>query len=119
MWFYKYSLCSASTTIVSGSLAERTYVHTYIIYAILMTTCIYPIASSWIIGGGWLSELGFHDAAGAGYIHMLGGMCGLVGTSLLGPRSGIFDKATVNKLVKAANKRKNNNNMFEKKKDNK
>lgn len=102
-WFYKYSLCSASTTIVSGSLAERTFVDTYIIYSVLMTTIIYPIASSWILGDGWLSRLGFHDAAGSGYIHMLGGVCGLVGTSLLGPRSGIFDKTSVNKLVKAVN----------------
>jgi ammonium transporter, Amt family len=53
-WFYKYSLCSASTTIVSGSLAERTYVDTYIVFAILMTTIIYPVSSSWVIGGGWL-----------------------------------------------------------------
>ena len=102
-WFYKYSLCSASTTIVSGSLAERTFVDTYIVFAVLMTTVIYPIASSWVLGGGWLHELGFHDAAGAGYIHMLGGLAGLVGTALLGPRSGIFDKTTVNKLVKQAN----------------
>jgi ammonium transporter, Amt family len=105
-WFYKYSLCSASTTIVSGSLAERTFVDTYIIYSVLMTTVIYPVASSWILGDGWLSRLGFHDAAGAGYIHMLGGVCGLVGTSLLGPRSGIFDKTSVNKLIKAVNERK-------------
>lgn len=102
-WFYKYSLCSASTTIVSGSLAERTYVDTYIVYAFIMTTLIYPVSSSWILGEGWLHKMGFHDAAGAGYIHMLGGVSGLVGTVLLGPRSGIFDKATVNKLVKAAN----------------
>ena len=105
-WFYKYSLCSASTTIVSGSLAERTFVDTYIIFSVLMTTIIYPVASSWILGDGWLSRLGFHDAAGAGYIHMLGGVCGLVGTSLLGPRSGIFDTSSVNKLVKAVNQRK-------------
>ena len=71
-----------------------------------MTTLIYPIASSWILGEGWLYEIGFHDAAGACYIHMLGGVCGLVGTLVLGPRTGIFDKTTVNKLVKAANKRK-------------
>jgi ammonium transporter, Amt family len=53
-WFYKYSLCSASTTIVSGSLAERTFVDTYIVYTILMTTLIYPIGSSWTLGEGWL-----------------------------------------------------------------
>jgi len=71
-----------------------------------MTTIIYPVASSWVLGDGWLQRIGFHDAAGAGYIHMLGGVCGFVGTSLLGPRSGIFDKTSVNKLVKAANQRK-------------
>lgn len=102
-WFYKYSLCSASTTIVSGSLAERTYVDSYIVYTILMTTLIYPIASSWVLGDGWLNQINFHDAAGAGYIHMLGGVSGFVGTTLLGPRSGIFDKTTVSNLVKAAN----------------
>jgi Amt family ammonium transporter len=106
-WFYKYSLCSASTTIVSGSLAERMFVDTYIVYAALMTTIIYPVSSSWTLGEGWLYQLGFHDAAGAGYIHLLGGSCGLIGTILLGPRSGIFDKTTVNKLVKAANMKRN------------
>lgn len=105
-WFYKYSLCSASTTIVSGSLAERTFVDSYIVYTILMTTLIYPIASSWVLGDGWLKMINFHDAAGAGYIHMLGGISGLVGTSLLGPRSGIFDKRTVSNLVKAASEKK-------------
>lgn len=49
-------------------------------FTILMTTVIYPIVSSWIIGDGWLHELGFRDAAGAGYIHLLGGVCGFVGT---------------------------------------
>jgi Amt family ammonium transporter len=85
-WFYKYSLCSASATIVSGSLAERTFVDTYIMFTVLMTSLVYPIASSWVLGGGWLKQLGYHDAAGAGYIHLLGGMSGLVGTLLLGPR---------------------------------
>lgn len=75
-----------------------------------MTTIIYPIASSWILGEGWLKSIDFHDAAGAGYIHLLGGVAGLVGTILMGPRSGIFDnKTTVNKLVKAANQKRMQN----------
>ena len=71
---------------MSGSLAERTFVDTYIIYTVLMSAIIYPVASSWVNGDGWLNQIGFHDAAGAGYIHMLGGIGGLVGTVLLGPR---------------------------------
>lgn len=90
-WFFKYSHCTTCITIVSGSLAERTFVDTYIIYAVLMTTIIYPVAHSWIHGEGWLNKLGFHDEAGAGYIHLVGGVGGFVGTMLLGPRLSIFD----------------------------
>jgi ammonia channel protein AmtB len=71
-----------------------------------MTTLIYPIASSWVLGDGWLKYINFHDAAGAGYIHMLGGVSGFVGTTLLGPRSGIFDKKTVSSLVKSESLKK-------------
>ena len=76
-------------------------------FTVLMTTCIYPIASAWTVGGGWLKELGFHDSAGAGYIHLLGGVCGFVGTSFLGPRIGIFeDKQKKNiKLAELKTKR--------------
>lgn len=104
-WFYRYSLCSASTTIVSGATAERIFVDSYMIYAILMSSIIQPVVAAWT-NGGWLNELGFRDAAGSGYIHLIGGVCGLVGTSILGPRAGIFDKTTVNKLVKAASLKK-------------
>ena len=90
-WFYKYSHCVTCITIVSGSLAERTFVDTYILYAVLMTTIIYPVSSSWIHGGGWLHQLGFRDEAGSGCIHLVGGVGGLVGTVLLGPRWSIFD----------------------------
>lgn len=99
-WFYKFSLCTTSSTLVAGSLAERTYVDTYIVFSALMTAIIYPISSSWVIGNGWLYNLGFHDASGAGYIHMLGGVAGLVGTVILGPRVGVFDQSLTSKLVK-------------------
>jgi len=60
------------------------------IFTVMLTGIIFPIASSWTWGGGWLYVLGFKDFAGAGVIHMLGGVCGLVGTVILGPRLGKF-----------------------------
>lgn len=67
------------------------HVSTYMMFTLVMSGAIYPIAASWCLGGGWLNALGFVDAAGAGYIHMIGGVSGLVGTIILGPRFGIFD----------------------------
>eukprot|EP00347_Sterkiella_histriomuscorum_P006219 403353608 len=89
-WIFQYSVCSNITTIVAGSLAERTFVDTYMFFAMLMTSIIYPIVASWTIGGGWLSLFGFIDFAGAAYVHLLGGCCGFIGTIILGPRLGIF-----------------------------
>ena len=53
-WLFQFSFCSTSATIVSGSLAERTYIDTYIVFSFLMGAIVYPVASSWVWGGGWL-----------------------------------------------------------------
>jgi len=53
-WIYSFSFCASCNTLVSGSLAERTYMDTYVIYSMLMTGFIYPIAAGWAWGGGWL-----------------------------------------------------------------
>ena len=55
-----------------------------------MSGIIFPIASSWVWGGGWLEILGFRDFAGAGCVHLIGGFGGLIGTIILGPREGVF-----------------------------
>ena len=52
----------------------------------------YPIEAHWIWGGGWLANLGFHDYAGSCAIHMVGGICALIGAAFLGPRIGKFKK---------------------------
>ena len=77
---------------MAGSLAERTFVDTYMFFALLITGFVYPVAAAWIWGGGWLKVLGFRDFAGAGVVHLLGGVCGMVGTIILGPRLGVFGK---------------------------
>lgn len=92
-WLFQFSFCSTSATIVSGSLAERTYIDTYIVFSFLMGSIVYPVASSWVWGGGWLQELGFVDFAGCAVVHELGGFGGFIGTIILGPRIGFYDES--------------------------
>lgn len=56
-----------------------------------MSSFIYPVVVGWVWGGGWLYQRGFHDFAGSGAIHMLGGIAGLVGAIIVGPRFGKTD----------------------------
>ena len=84
--------CATAATIVSGSMAERTKFSAYCLYSLCISLFIYPISGHWIWGGGWLAEMGFHDFAGSTCVHMVGGVCALVGASILGPRIGKYGK---------------------------
>jgi len=81
---------ATAATIVSGAMAERTKFNAYIVFSIAVTLIIYPVSGHWIWGGGWLSELGFHDFAGSTVVHSVGAWVGLVGASTLGPRLGKY-----------------------------
>ena len=84
--------CATTATIVSGAMAERTKFISYCVYSGVISALIYPIEAHWIWGGGWLSQIGFHDFAGSCAIHMVGGISALVGAAILGPRIGKFTK---------------------------
>ena len=84
--------CATSATIVSGAMAERTKFSAYCVYSAAISLLIYPISGHWIWGGGWLSQLGFHDFAGSTAVHMVGGICAMIGAKILGPRIGKYDK---------------------------
>lgn len=84
--------CATAATIVSGAMAERTKFSSYCIYSLIISAVVYPISGHWIWGGGWLSQLGFHDFAGSTAVHMVGGVAALVGAKILGPRIGKFSK---------------------------
>ena len=84
--------CATSATIVSGAMAERTKFSSYCIYSLIISALIYPISGHWIWGGGFLSQLGFHDFAGSTAVHMVGGIAALVGAKILGPRIGKYSK---------------------------
>mgnify|MGYP002677836212 CR=1 FL=1 len=92
--------CATTATIVSGAMAERTKFLSYCIYSAVISALIYPIEAHWIWGGGWLSQLGFHDFAGSCAIHMVGGISALIGAAMLGPRIGKFTKDKAGKITK-------------------
>ena len=92
--------CATTATIVSGAMAERTKFLSYCIYSGVISALIYPIEAHWIWGGGWLTQLGFHDFAGSCAIHMVGGISALIGAKILGPRIGKFERDAQGKVVK-------------------
>ncbi|MBR1558821.1 MAG: adenylate cyclase, partial [Clostridia bacterium] len=94
LWAYaifQTVFCATSATIVSGAMAERTKFSAYCVYSAAISLFIYPVSGHWIWGGGWLAGMGFHDFAGSTAVHMVGGVCALIGAKLLGPRIGKYD----------------------------
>ena len=87
---FQTMFCATTATIVSGAMAERTQFRSYLIYCILISAIVYPIAGHWTWGGGWLSRLGFHDFAGSAIVHSVGGWLALTGAAAVGPRLGKY-----------------------------
>ena len=92
--------CATTATIVSGAMAERTRFISYCVYSAVISAVIYPIEAHWTWGGGWLAQMGFHDFAGSNCIHMVGGICALIGAAMLGPRIGKYEKDENGKIIK-------------------
>ena len=92
--------CATTATIVSGAMAERTKFISYCAYSAIISGLIYPIEAHWIWGGGWLAQMGFHDFAGSCAIHLVGGVCAIIGAKILGPRIGKFTKDKSGKITK-------------------
>lgn len=95
LWAYvifQTVFCATSATIVSGAMAERTKFSAYCVYSAAISLLIYPISGHWIWGGGWLAQMGFHDFAGSTAVHMVGGICAMIGAWILGPRIGKYGK---------------------------
>ena len=89
--FFQTMFAATAATIVSGAIAGRTKYSTYVIFSIVMTAIIYPIAGGWQWqGSGWLTELGFIDFAGSSIVHAVGGFAALVAAYMVGPRIGKF-----------------------------
>ncbi len=92
-WVFQCAFVIAVISIVSGAVAERIKFYAYILFIVVMTGLIYPIAGHWVwSGGGWLGKLGMVDFAGSAVIHALGGFAALAAAMALGPRLGKFNK---------------------------
>ena len=90
-WFFQFAFACTPASIASGSLAERVSIHNYLVFSFCITGFIYPIIVAWTWGGGWLAAMGFADFAGSGVVHLTGGIAGLTGAAICGPRLGRFD----------------------------
>ena len=102
-FIFQTVFCATAATIVSGAMAERTKFSMYFMYSMFISAIIYPIEGHWSWGGGWLSEMGFHDFAGSTVVHLCGGMLALAGAMILGPRVGKYDKDGKSKAIPGHN----------------
>ena len=89
-WFFQMVFVATAASIVSGTLAERIKLLPFMIFTVILTGFIYPIAGSWKWGAGWLDAMGFQDFAGSTLVHSVGGWCALTGALILGARKGKY-----------------------------
>ena len=89
-FFFQVVFVATAMSIISGAVAERMKLWSFLLFAVVMTGFIYPFQGSWSWGGGFLSDAGFIDFAGSGIVHMCGAAAALAGVLLLGPRNGKY-----------------------------
>ena len=89
-WFFQMVFVATTASIVSGAIAERVKLWTFLVFTLVLTALIYPIVGAWTWGGGWLAELDFQDFAGSTIVHGTGGWAALAGVIVVGPRLGKF-----------------------------
>ena len=98
MFLFAAVFMDTAATIPTGALAERWRFSSFLVFAVFMSTVLYPLYGNWVWGGGWLASLGRNcglghghvDFAGSSVVHMTGGVTALAGAIVLGPRAGKF-----------------------------
>jgi len=89
-FLFQGMFAATAATIVSGAVAERIKLGPFLIFSAIYVALVYPFVGSWVWGGGWLAEMGFHDFAGSTLVHSVGGWGALAGIMLLGARKGKY-----------------------------
>ena len=91
-FFFQMVFVATAMSVVSGAVAERKKLWSFLIFSAIFAGIIYPLEGAWTWGGGWLSQLGFFDFAGSGIVHMAGASAALAAVLIIGPRDGKYDK---------------------------
>ena len=89
-FIFQAMFAATAATIVSGAVAERIKLGSFLVFTTIYVAFIYTIAGSWKWGGGWLDAMGFYDFAGSTLVHSVGGWGALAGIIVLGPRAGKY-----------------------------
>jgi Amt family ammonium transporter len=97
-FLFQAMFAATAATIVSGAVAERIKLSSFMIFSTVFVALVYTIAGSWKWGGGWLDARGFYDFAGSTLVHSVGGWGALAGVLLLGPRLGKYVKGRMNPI---------------------
>ena len=97
-FFFQVVFVATAMSIVSGAVAERMKLSSFLLFCIVMTGLIYPIQGYWKWGGGFLDAAGFQDFAGSGVVHLCGAAAALAGVILLGARKGKYEDGKINAI---------------------
>ncbi len=89
-FMFQGMFAATAATIVSGAVAERIKLSSFMVFSAVYVALIYPFLGSWCWGEGWLYAMNFHDFAGSTFVHSVGGWAALAGVIFLGPRSGKY-----------------------------
>ena len=101
-FFFQVVFVATAMSIVSGAVAERMKLWSFLAFAVVLTGFIYPVEGYWKWGGGFLDKLGFLDFAGSGVVHLCGASAAIAGVLLLGARKGKYEDGRV-KAIPGAN----------------
>ena len=102
-FLFQGMFAATAATIVSGAVAGRIKLTSFMLFTVFYVGFIYPIVGSWKWGGGFLEIMGFYDFAGSTLVHSVGGWAALVGIYLLGARTGKFDENGKPRVLPASN----------------
>jgi len=97
-FIFQAMFAATCATIVSGAVAERIKLSSFLIFTTIFVAFAYPVIGSWKWGAGWLETQGFHDFAGSTIVHAVGGWAALAGVLLLGPRIGKYTRGKINTI---------------------